>query len=79
MGEVPPYGTLVIIEHDDELRTWYSPLFRPTVATGDEVAQGRIIGQIDVSSYSPEYHLHFEVRLEKLQLDPPAFLPEFED
>ncbi|MCK4593242.1 M23 family metallopeptidase [bacterium] len=78
-GEVPPYGTLAIIEHDKGLRTWYSPLFRPKITKGDEVTQGQIIGQVDRSSYSPEYHLHFEVHLENLHLDPPAFLPDFED
>lgn len=78
-GEVPPYGTLAIIEHDKGVRTWYSPLFRPKITKGDKVTQGQIIGQVDGSSYFPEYHLHFEVHLENLHLDPLAFLPDFED
>ncbi|MDM8530762.1 LysM peptidoglycan-binding domain-containing M23 family metallopeptidase [Anaerolineales bacterium HSG25] len=40
------HGAIIVIEHEDELESWYSHVQQSTVKTGDTVALGTIIGQV---------------------------------
>ena len=66
------YGNYVIIEHDDGYSTLYAHLHQMTVtvAAGDYVLQGQVIGKIGSSGNSTGPHLHFEVRYNGSAVEP---------
>lgn len=58
------YGSYITIEHPNSTRTKYAHLQKVDVATGDEVRQGQVIGEIGNTGYVHGVtgcHLHFEV------------------
>lgn len=64
----------VVVEHPDGLVTRYWHLMRDSVAVsvGDEVACGQRLGVIGSSGLSSMPHLHFEVQLDGVTIDPYA-------
>ncbi len=73
------YGTTVVIEHGGGLSSVYSNLAEvPTVIVGDSVMMGDVIGAIgDTSLFesAQPIHLHFEMRLDGISVDPNDYLP----
>ena len=59
------YGNYVIIEHSDGTYTLYGHMAQNsiTVLSGDQVAQGQVIGKMGSSGSSTGQHVHFEVRV----------------
>ncbi|MBR7162062.1 MAG: G5 domain-containing protein [Clostridia bacterium] len=87
------YGTYVVIEHEDGMRSYYAHLKSRTVSVGDTVSGGQIIGYSGntgrvnpAPTASKPYagtHLHFEIRVKKdgvyVTTDPRAYLPYWTD
>lgn len=69
---LPGYGTVVILDHGNGLRTVYANLSQVTVVEGQVVNQGDTIGRSG-SSVDGEY-LHFEVWRGTVSVDPQQFL-----
>ena len=83
------YGTYVVVEHADCMRSYYAHLKSRTVSVGDTVSGGQIIGYSgNTGRTNPEptsakpyagTHLHFEIRVKKngvyVTTDPKAYLP----
>ena len=73
------YGTTVIIDHGDGVKTVYSNLADvPTVRVGDWVEGGTVIGSIGDTALCESgqgAHLHFEVEANGKAADPLAYLP----
>ena len=71
-------GNYVIIKHDNGLKSVYSSLDENiTVAKGDSVAKGDIIGAVGSSAYSEleeGSHLHFELLDNDKKIDPSGYL-----
>ncbi len=69
---LPGYGTLIIIDHGNNLRTVYANLLRITVKEGDNVTSGKLIG------YSGEsldgQCLHFQVWVGNQKVNPLSYL-----
>jgi len=55
------YGTMVVVEHAGGRQTRYAHLSQATVAPGDAVGAGQVIGKSGSSGRSTGPHLHFEV------------------
>ena len=55
------YGKWVLIEHDNGLSTLYAHLSVISVAKGDAVSEGTVIGYSGNTGYSTGPHLHFTV------------------
>jgi murein DD-endopeptidase MepM/ murein hydrolase activator NlpD len=55
------YGQTVVIEHAGGVRTRYAHLSMTTVAAGDEVREGQVVGRAGHSGRATGTHLHFEV------------------
>lgn len=72
---VTGYGNYVIIVHADGFVTLYGHLALAIVAVGQQVAQGRQIGVEGSTGASTGVHLHFEVRLHGVPIDPTPYLP----
>lgn len=57
-----PYANWVILQHADGNTSAYKHLNSATVAVGDSVAQGQVIGRSGSTGYSTGPHLHQELR-----------------
>jgi hypothetical protein len=68
------YGTHVRIQHTDGYLTIYGHLQSTSVAVGDEVKAGQVIGKSDNTGSSTGPHLHFELRLNNHPIDPMPLL-----
>lgn len=77
-GGAPPgldgYGTIVAIDHGGGLLTLYAHLSRVDVATGQHVDTGQLLGAIGMTGIATGDHLHFEVRVNNVPVDPMIFL-----
>ncbi len=69
------YGLTVILFHGGRWTTTYSFLQKVTVKEGDEVKAGERIGLVGDTGLAREPQLHFEVRRNRVPLDPAKFLP----
>lgn len=70
------YGLTVILFHGGRWTTTYSFLQRVTVKEGDEVKAGERIGLVGDTGLAREPQLHFEVRRNRVPLDPAKFLTQ---
>jgi murein DD-endopeptidase MepM/ murein hydrolase activator NlpD len=68
------YGYSVIVTHAAGVETLYAHLSRVTVARGQTVAAGVLVGRVGSTGASTGPHLHFEVHLRGAALDPLAAL-----
>lgn len=57
------YGKYIVIRHPNGLSTMYAHLSRQSVAVGDSVKRGDVIGYAGNTGYSTGPHLHFTVYL----------------
>ncbi len=74
----PGYGNYVIIRHADGSETLYAHLSAIYVGYGQFVEQGETIGGIGHSGYVigiDGNHLHFELRIDGIPVDPLPYLP----
>ena len=64
------YGHYVLVKHKNNLETLYGHLAKRSVDVGDSVYPGDIVGLTGNTGRSSNYHLHFEIRLGELNIDP---------
>ncbi|MBS0482663.1 MAG: M23 family metallopeptidase [Proteobacteria bacterium] len=75
-GEGPKeYGLTVILYHGGRWTTTYSYLDKITVRDGDSVKAGERIGLNGQTGLAGEPQLHFEIRRNRVPLDPARYLP----
>ncbi len=70
------YGNYVVINHGNGVETLYAHMLDNSlmVNPGDVVQKGQTIGRVGNTGYSFGAHLHFEVRVNGMRLDPAPFL-----
>lgn len=68
------YGKHVIIDHGDNITTLYGHLDKIFVVKGQEVKAGEVIGQEGRTGWATGPHLHFEVRVFGIPVNPRKFL-----
>lgn len=64
------YGNLVIIQHSSDMKTYYAHLSQIYVSEGQEVKNGDLIGAVGSTGYSTGPHLHFELRINDVPVNP---------
>jgi len=64
------YGLYIRIDHGAELETRYAHLSRLAVAAGDRVEKGEVIGYVGSTGWSTGPHLHYEVRVDGVAVNP---------
>ncbi|MCP9911528.1 M23 family metallopeptidase [Cyanobium sp. BA20m-p-22] len=72
------YGTTVLLDHGAGLQTLYAHLLSTSVATGQRLNQGEVLGAVGMTGSASGPHLHFELRRRGpslLALDPTPHLP----
>ena len=70
------YGNLVIIQHEDNMETYYAHLSDIYVSQGQSINEGDIIGAVGSTGYSTGPHLHFELRVGGTPVDPMGYILE---
>ena len=68
------YGNCIIIDHGNGLKTLYAHLSSYSVNKGDVVGQGWQIGAIGSTGRTTGAHLHFEVRVNDVRVDPIPYI-----
>jgi murein DD-endopeptidase MepM/ murein hydrolase activator NlpD len=69
------YGLYVEISHGDGYSTLYAHLDSISVALGEFVEQGQVIGISGRTGHATGPHVHFEIVRDGVRLDPLLFLP----
>ncbi len=68
------YGKHIIIDHGNNLTSVYAHLDKIYVFKGQEVKVGDVIGTMGSTGWSTGPHLHFEIRVFGIPVDPRTFL-----
>ncbi len=72
------YGLYINIDHGAELETRYAHLSRLAVAAGERVQKGDLIGYVGSTGRSTGPHLHYEVRVDGVAVNPIPYMVETE-
>lgn len=67
------YGKLVILENPKGFATFYAHLNEILVKEGQYVSEGKMIGKMGRTGRATGVHLHFELRIASLPVDPHPF------
>ncbi|MFZ1742878.1 MAG: M23 family metallopeptidase [Pontixanthobacter sp.] len=70
------YGLFVSIEHGAQLQTRFAHMSRIAVADGERVKKGDIIGYVGSTGRSTGPHLHYEVRVDGVAVNPIPYMVE---
>ena len=70
VGELPGYGLVVAIKHDNDWATIYARTARLRVTQGQKVTKGQDLGDVDPDAR----RLHFEVRRKGKPIDPETLI-----
>lgn len=73
-GWLGGYGNLVVVDHGNGLSTAYAHASAILVAVGQSVAQGATVSLVGATGHATGPHLHFEVRVNGVAVDPLLYL-----
>ena len=68
------YGLVIYVDHGAELQTRYAHLSKLLVADGQEVRKGDVIGYVGSTGRSTGPHLHYEVRVDGVAVNPIPYM-----
>ncbi len=68
------YGKLIIIQHSNQLETYYAHLSKIFVQVGQKVKQGELLGKMGDTGNTTGIHLHFEIRYHDKPYNPIVYL-----
>lgn len=71
------YGYSVTIHHNHGVSTLYAHLDSYNVRVGQQVSRGQVIGKCGSTGISNGPHIHYEVRVNGVQIDPLPYLPGY--
>ena len=68
------YGNLIKISHDNGVETWYGHCSKLYATVGQKVEAGDIIGAVGSTGNSTGPHLHLEIRVDGVAINPQNYL-----
>jgi murein DD-endopeptidase MepM/ murein hydrolase activator NlpD len=68
------YGRQVVVDHGHGVRTVYGHMAGMIVMAGQKVVRGQILGYVGQSGRSTGPHLHYEVRINNVPVNPHKYL-----
>jgi murein DD-endopeptidase MepM/ murein hydrolase activator NlpD len=69
------YGNTVVVDHGNGLTTLYGHLSKVEATLGQEVKRGDLLGLVGSTGRSTGPHLHYEVRINEVAVNPTHYLP----
>jgi len=72
------YGLYISLQHGAALETRYAHMSRLVVAAGQRVSKGDIIGYVGSTGRSTGPHLHYEIRMDGVAVNPIPYMVESE-
>ena len=73
-GERGAYGNMIAISHGRGIVTHYAHLSRRLVKTGEQVVRGQHLGAVGNTGRSTGPHLHYEIRVHGVPVNPTRFV-----
>jgi len=73
-GTAQDYGTAIVLDHGQDIRSLYGHLSKLNVQPGQRVVRGTIIGYTGNSGRSSGPHLHYEIMVKGQAVNPRAYL-----
>jgi murein DD-endopeptidase MepM/ murein hydrolase activator NlpD len=74
LGDLVGYGNYVVVKHANGMLSVYGHLDRIEVSTGQIVQRGLVIGLCGSTGWSTGPHVHFELRVNGVPVDPAPYL-----
>ena len=72
------YGLYISLDHGGDLETRYAHMSKLAVAAGERVQKGDLIGYVGSTGRSTGPHLHYEVRVDGVAVNPIPYMVESE-
>lgn len=66
-------GNTIVIDHGGGIKSYYTNLNTMTAKEGDVVEKSQAIGTVGTTGYSTTPHLHFEIRINNVPVNPVSF------
>lgn len=73
-GDRNSFGLLVIVDHGNGLKSFYSHLNIISVTLGQDVVQGEEVGKVGDTGNATTTHLHFEIQKNKVPVNVNSYL-----
>jgi murein DD-endopeptidase MepM/ murein hydrolase activator NlpD len=73
-GPAQDYGTAIVLDHGQDIRSLYGHLSKLNVQPGQRVVRGTIIGYTGNTGRSSGPHLHYEIMVKGQAVNPRAYL-----
>ena len=73
-AQAPGYGREVVLDHGHDVKTVYGHLSRIVVMPGQHIIRGQIVGFVGESGRATGPHLHYEVRVHNVPVNPHKYL-----
>jgi len=64
------YGNAIILDHGSGLSTLYAHCSAMYVSQGQNIQRGQVIGAVGATGWATGPHLHFEIRVNGVPVDP---------
>jgi murein DD-endopeptidase MepM/ murein hydrolase activator NlpD len=68
------YGNLVKVDHGNGVETWYAHTNKIYVSVGQSVSAGDVIAEVGSTGNSTGPHLHLEIRIDGVAVNPQQYL-----
>lgn len=76
IGNNETYGNYIVMRHSESLTTFYGHCDTIKVTQGMRIRNGEIIAEMGSTGYSTGPHLHFEIRINSIRVNPMFVLKE---
>ncbi len=73
------YGLEIEIFHGNGISTVYAHCSKVLLNVGDEIKKGQVIALVGMTGIATDPHLHYEVRINGVPVDPKSYLPGLEN
>ena len=73
-GVAQDYGTAIVLDHGQDIRSLYGHLSKVSVQSGQRVVRGTVIGYTGNTGRSSGPHLHYEIMVKGQAVNPRAYL-----
>ncbi|MDE2181178.1 MAG: M23 family metallopeptidase [candidate division NC10 bacterium] len=77
-GPLGGFGNVVSVSHGNKISTFYAHLLQQKVAQGQRVRRGDVIGLVGATGRVTGPHLHYEIQVNEVPVDPTKYVIDTE-